>query len=412
MGDNEKKKTEFFRQMIKQSEPKINELIERINPKINYNESHINLENNFYLLIETPLFEIFPKKEIETKKKKKIDELLEESEIIIWLIDKINNKTIELSKYLKNFLKPKIIISLSKFEETFFISQITEPKFLFFSTKILEIKKIKEKIVSLIPSPFYNIKKKEETNLIIFGPPNSGKSTLMNVLLNKKRSLVSSTAGTTKELVIGKWTWRDVNFQLIDTKGIETKSEEKILGNLLIKCHLSWIIIDVNQQLTKKIIRMFFLAEKQKRPFFIIINKSDLIKKKERKKKIDKILFHIKHLKHYPIFFISSLKKIGINNLKKHLKNFLEEKEKKIKKEEIENATKEMFLHNSPAFLNKKKNKIFFSNYNLDFTHNFFFSTNNIKLVHFSYQRYMSNFLRKKFGIKYIPIKLSIKKTV
>ena len=83
MGDNEKKKTEFFRQMIKQSEPKINELIERINPKINYNESHINLENNFYLLIETPLFEIFPKKEIETKKKKKIDELLEESEIII-----------------------------------------------------------------------------------------------------------------------------------------------------------------------------------------------------------------------------------------------------------------------------------------------------------------------------------------
>jgi len=47
--------------------------------------------------------------------------------------------------------------------------------------------------------------KEKELKLLIFGPPNSGKSTLMNYLLQENRSLATPIAGTTQEPVISNW---------------------------------------------------------------------------------------------------------------------------------------------------------------------------------------------------------------
>ncbi|MEG7978431.1 MAG: 50S ribosome-binding GTPase [Mollicutes bacterium UO1] len=61
-----------------------------------------------------------------------------------------------------------------------------------------------KQITALLPhSSSENAKQKEqELKLLIFGPPNSGKSTLMNYLLKENRSLATPIAGTTQEPVI------------------------------------------------------------------------------------------------------------------------------------------------------------------------------------------------------------------
>lgn len=64
------------------------------------------------------------------------------------------------------------------------------------------LEEMMEKIISLIPSSeLPQAEKNNQLKLTIFGPPNSGKSTLLNYLLKKNRSLVSPVAGTTQEPV-------------------------------------------------------------------------------------------------------------------------------------------------------------------------------------------------------------------
>ena len=71
--------------------------------------------------------------------------------------------------------------------------------------KAINIDELLNKIADLITSPIAKPEvEKEKLNVLIFGPPNSGKSTLMNYLLQENRSLVTPLAGTTQEPVISQ----------------------------------------------------------------------------------------------------------------------------------------------------------------------------------------------------------------
>lgn len=63
-------------------------------------------------------------------------------------------------------------------------------------------------------------------NVIIIGRPNVGKSTLFNRLIGRRQAIVSTRPGTTRDLVKGMVSWRDRNFELIDTAGLDKTSGE------------------------------------------------------------------------------------------------------------------------------------------------------------------------------------------
>ncbi len=65
----------------------------------------------------------------------------------------------------------------------------------------------------------------------IIGRPNSGKSTLLNVLLNEDRAIVSNIAGTTRDTIEDEITIEGIRFRFIDTAGIRnTKDEIEKIG--------------------------------------------------------------------------------------------------------------------------------------------------------------------------------------
>jgi tRNA modification GTPase len=93
------------------------------------------------------------------------------------------------------------------------------------------IEKIDLKITPLIESFSYGNAIKQGVPVAIVGKPNAGKSSLLNVLLNENRAIVSAIAGTTRDTIEEQIVIEGINFRFIDTAGIrETNDEIESLG--------------------------------------------------------------------------------------------------------------------------------------------------------------------------------------
>ena len=114
----------------------------------------------------------------------------------------------------------------------------------------------------------------EGVKVVLTGPPNVGKSTLMNCLAGKKTSIVSEIPGTTRDIIQKEAKIKNLKFSLYDTAGIRDSSRDPIeiegivLANEIIKhCDLIIEIIDEN---TKKYYRSY------NKPVIRILNKIDI----------------------------------------------------------------------------------------------------------------------------------------
>lgn len=63
----------------------------------------------------------------------------------------------------------------------------------------------------------------------IIGRPNVGKSTLFNKLIGERRAIVEDTPGITRDRICGTTEWRGRELIIIDTGGIEPKTDDEIM---------------------------------------------------------------------------------------------------------------------------------------------------------------------------------------
>jgi|SRR6185312_62287 len=127
------------------------------------------------------------------------------------MVEEITEETLLIKKLLQKIRTPKILIrnklDLVSSEENFSSYKTLKSEcFLPVSAlKVINIDELLNKITNFITSPIAKPEaEKEKLSVLIFGPPNSGKSTLMNYLLQENRSLVTPLAGTTQEPVISQ----------------------------------------------------------------------------------------------------------------------------------------------------------------------------------------------------------------
>jgi len=122
--------------------------------------------------------------------------------------------------------------------------------------------------------------------IAIIGPPNAGKSTLLNALLQEEKAIISSIAGTTRDSIEDEITIEGIGFRFIDTAGIrETIDEVEKIGikKTYEKAGLARLLlylVDASTLVDKKeIIKADLLSLKQQYPektLWVLLNKSDL----------------------------------------------------------------------------------------------------------------------------------------
>ena len=79
----------------------------------------------------------------------------------------------------------------------------------------------------------------------IVGRPNTGKSTLFNKLVGRRMSIVDDTPGVTRDRIFGESEWLGRKFTLIDTGGIEPKTDDVILAQMRRQAQLAIDSADV-----------------------------------------------------------------------------------------------------------------------------------------------------------------------
>ena len=120
----------------------------------------------------------------------------------------------------------------------------------------------------------------------IVGRPNVGKSTFFNYVVGKRISIVEDVAGVTRDRIYADTSWRNREFTLIDTGGLEPQSEDIILSQMKEQANIAMqiadiivFITDLKQGVTAADKDISILLKKTKKPVILVCNKADNIGK-------------------------------------------------------------------------------------------------------------------------------------
>ena len=118
----------------------------------------------------------------------------------------------------------------------------------------------------------------------IVGRPNVGKSTLFNKLIGERRAIVEDTPGVTRDRIYGETEWNGRRFLLVDTGGIEPKTDDIILKKMRMQAEIAIetadviiFICDIHAGLVADDRDIAVMLKKSGKPVVICVNKMDRV---------------------------------------------------------------------------------------------------------------------------------------
>ena len=272
----------------------------------------------------------------------------------------------------------------------------------------------------------------KEVKVAIIGHPNVGKSTLLNRLTGTSRSIVSPIPGTTRDAVDEVVEIHGKNFRFIDTAGIRRKGKTHLMAEklsvVMARKHLdaadiALLVIDATEGVSALDATIAGYAHESGRSVIVIVNKWDLVtsgqKKPGRESKATRIResqtptdreayeqrvrYDLKFLNYAPVLFVSAATGKGVEKIFPALEQVAAERRKRIPTAEMNRFLKYIDFERAsvPA---RQQVKIYYMTQAGVSPPTFVLFTNRKVKLHFSYQRFLENQLRKAFGFAGSPI--------
>ena len=200
----------------------------------------------------------------------------------------INQVNGEVSKLIKD-LRQKVIEILANIEVNIDYPEYEDIEEMTNSMILTNIDSIEKEIKNILRHSEDSKLIKEGIKTIIIGSPNVGKSSILNKLLNEEKAIVTDIAGTTRDIVEGRFLLDGIMLNLIDTAGIRETNDvvEKIGVNKSLEmtnsAELIILVLNNNEEITKE--ELDLIEELKDKKLIIYVNKTDL----ENKLDINKI---------------------------------------------------------------------------------------------------------------------------
>ncbi len=254
----------------------------------------------------------------------------------------------------------------------------------------------------------------------ILGRPNVGKSSFLNALLGKDRSIVTDEAGTTRDSIHTRYQLYGQDFIITDTAGIRKKSKVtddvefySVMRSLrtLEESDVIMIIVDATRGLESQDMSLISLAIKNNKGIMIMVNKWDLIEKdhKTMGKIKDDMLEKLGENKWIPIIFTSVLEKQRIFQAIELAVKVYENKTRRIPTSKLNDVMLAEIERYPPPAWKGKYIKIKYSTQLPTKNPVFAFFCNLPQYIKSPYTRYLENRLRENFDFEGVPVKIIYK---
>ncbi|HPJ67722.1 MAG TPA: ribosome biogenesis GTPase Der [Desulfobacteraceae bacterium] len=260
-----------------------------------------------------------------------------------------------------------------------------------------------------------------QIRIAVLGKPNAGKSSLINRITGIERLVVSDLPGTTRDAVDTPFSCHGKDYLFIDTAGIRKKAKvkEKIEKFSIIKalksidrCHIAIILLDATKGVTEQDARICGYAFEQAKGIVLAVNKWDLIKGNMREIKIldNEIDRQLNFISFAPRVNLSALTGERVMKIFEKIDSIYLQFSQRIATSSVNTAIKQMIEKHPPPRAGRSRLKFLYATQVRTKPPTFVVFVNRPEMIHFSYERFLVNQIRKQFKIDLSPVRLKFKK--
>lgn len=383
-----------------------------------------------FTLVDTGGFEIETEDSILRQVRDQTRLAVEDADVIIFLMDGKIGPTPqdeELVGMLRKAAKP-VIFAANKVDSTRQDIGIGE----FYTLGIEDIipvsaeqgrgvNELIDAVIGNLPEAAAEEEEGERIKVAMVGRPNVGKSSLLNRLIGRQRSLVSPVAGTTRDPVDTPFDLDGKGYIFIDTAGIRKKNKVSLTVESycvmeaiksIDRCDCAILVLDAKAGIQGQDEKIAGLIEDRKKACIIVVNKWDILEKDTHTVEYvqETVRKRLPFISYAPVIFTSALTGQRVKKIFDAVDMVVEEGRKRISTSALNGVLKSITGRCRPPIYKGRGVKFYYITQAGTSPPAFVIFTNFPEGVTEPYRRYLTNGLREEIGFNNIPVRIFFRK--
>ncbi len=395
-----------------------------------------------FILVDTGGLIPDSQEEISRLVKEQVSGAVEDADVVLFLVDGkagITGADEEVANMLRRTKKP-ILLAVNKIDDQrdranlleFYQLGLGDPLPVSALRGTGDVGDLLDKMIEAFPAeyrksaPVDEDEEEEEVrkdfSIAVVGRPNTGKSSIVNSILGKKRQIVTDIAGTTRDSIDTIFSYEDRELTLIDTAGIRRKSKVEYgveafsvvrAIQSIDRADVTVMVLDASQEIADQDQKIAAKIIEAGRAVVVVFNKWDLIENKTSKlmnEFLAKVQTDLPHLKYAEVVFTSALTNQRIPKiLDACIRAFGETRRRVTTSVFNQVITEAQMLTPPPAGKRGRRLRIYYGTQVSVAPPSFALFVNDAKLAEDNYLVYMERKVREGFGFKGTPIRLFLR---